>query len=136
MQLLVQLFVSFWYIFSRTIDTILVGMILEQSLAGLDNSHWNDCATLTDTIVQQLLPRLFNSLWQVSSKCTSTFVQQSLVSLFNKHWYDCSTVSGCYSSRIQIIFLFPTLARFIKCGIHWWRILPCSGNAAYDPVIE
>ena len=70
------------------------GMIAQQSLARLFNSHWHDGSTVTGTIVQQLLARLFNSRWRDYSTVTGTIIQQWLARFFNSHWHNFSTVTG------------------------------------------
>ena len=88
-QSLARLFNSHWHNYATV-----TGTILQLSLARLFNSHRHDCSTVTGTIVRQSLARLFISRWHEYSTVADTIIQQSLARFFNSHWHDSSTVTG------------------------------------------
>ena len=88
-------------------------MAVQKSLAQSFYSNSYDCPTVTATIIQQWLAQFFNSLWHNSSTFTGTILQQSLARFF----------------------LFPMLAEFLNSDVHCWRIMPCTMNTTYDPIL-
>ena len=114
-QPLARLFNSHWLGYSTV-----TGMILQQSLARLFNSHWHDWSTVAGTIIQQSLTGLLNSHWYDSSTVTGTILQQSLAGLFNSHK---QIFSFFYAGRIlqQWSTLLKNRATYQKYGTWSWN---------------
>ena len=108
--------------------------ILQQSLARLFNSHWQDYSTITGTIFQQSLSWLINSGWHDSSTFTGIILLQPLVQLFNSDWHDSSTVTCTILQHSRSrFFLFSMQAEFFNSDVHCWRIVPCTSNTTQIP---
>ena len=131
-QSLARLFNSHWHN-----SSIVAGKILQQSLARFFNSGWHNSSIFTGAIVQQSLARLFNSRWHD--------IQQSLAWLFNSHWHDYSTVAAMTlqqslaqlfnshwhnSSTVTGTILQPLLAQFFNSGRQDFFFFLCWQNSS------